>query len=165
MFALNEKVVYPSHGVAKVNKLVKKVINGNEKTFYELSFLNKDITILVPTDNIDNVGIRPLASNEKIDQIIDILRKPAKKDNCSEFISLTWNKRSKDYQSKLRSGDLKQISEIYKDLIYISKKKELSFGEKNLLQKTEYLLVEEISIVKKLEQKNAIEYLRSCMQI
>jgi CarD family transcriptional regulator len=164
MFSLNEKVVYPGHGVAQINRLIKKLIATQETIFYELTFLNKDVTVLVPTHNAEAVGIRPLSSDEHIKDVFKILTAPARRLNHYEFTASNWNKRNKEYQSKLRTGSLRDLSEIYRDLRYIATQKELSFGEKNLLHQTEALLVEEISLVQQLGPEKTIEHLRSlCM--
>lgn len=161
MFCLNEKVVYPGHGVANINRLIKKMVSGQETTFYELTFLNKDVTVLVPTNNAEAVGIRPLSSQEHIKDVFRVLTAPARRINHYEFTASNWNKRNKEYQLKLRTGSLRDLSEIYRDLRYIATQKELSFGEKNLLHQTEALLVEEISLVEQLGQEKTIEQLRS----
>ena len=160
MFVLNEKVVYPGHGVAKISQIVEKKIAGNKVSFFELRFLSKDMTILVPVQTSSSAGIRRLSSNENIDAIFKLLSRPVSKVS-RELTASNWNKRNKEYQSKLRTGDIQEISEIYRDLKYIAAKKELSFGEKNLLQQTETLLVEEISLVTKVNEEKATENLRS----
>ena len=161
MFCLHEKVVYPGYGVARIHRIVPKIVNGNEVTFYELVFLNKDMTVLVPTANADAVGLRPLSSHENIQNVFVSLTAPARRLNHFEFTASNWNKRNKEYQLKLKTGDLKELSEIYRDLHFISLHKELSFGEKNLLQQIEMLLVEEISLVEEIGQEKTIEHLRS----
>ena len=159
MFSLGDRVVYAGHGVAEINRIVEKVIAGNVTSFFELAFLNKDMTILVPTNNIALIGLRRLSSIENIDSAFVILSMPAK--ICRESSLGNWNKRSKYYQSKLRTGDLYEICRIYRDLNHLSAKKELSFGEKTLLSQTEALLVEEIALVEKVEEGKAIARLRS----
>lgn len=161
MFHVNDKVVYPGHGVARIIQIVEKLVAGKITTFFELQFLNKDMTVLVPTTNFDDIGIRPLSSTDKINDIFKLLGQPAKKIANYELTASNWNKRNKEYQNKLRSGNLHDISEIYRDLKYISQQKELSFGEKNLLNQTETLLAEEISIVQKVDSDQAVEHLRS----
>lgn len=161
MFCLHEKVVYPGHGVAKIHRIITKLVGGNEAKFYELIFLNKDMTVLVPTDNADTVGLRPLSSHELIQDVFITLTAPARRMHHLEFSASNWNKRNKEYQLKLKTGDLKELSEIYRDLHYISLHKELSFGEKHLLQQIEALLVEEISLVEELGQEKTIEHLRA----
>jgi CarD family transcriptional regulator len=159
MFVRNEKVVYPGHGVAIISSIIEKKIAGKISQFFELRFLNKDMTILVPTDNAIAVGIRPLSSADHINSIFKKLSQPAVVKNHDAVVS-NWNKRNKEYQGKLRSGDLLEIGAIYRDLRHIEHYKELSFGEKSLLQQTESLLVEEISIVNNVEADLAMECLR-----
>jgi len=159
MFSLGDKVVYPGHGVAKISRMVEKIIAGSVAKFFELQFLNKDMTLLVPTTNLDSIGLRKLSSNKTIDNAFEILSEPAKL--CRDFMLSNWNKRSKDYLCKLRTGDLYEICIIYRDLNHLAAKKELSFGEKNLLLQTEALLVEEISLVKEVGEDKAMARLRS----
>ncbi|MFC1842969.1 CarD family transcriptional regulator [Candidatus Dependentiae bacterium] len=159
MFALNEKVVYPGHGVASISGIIQKVVGGSVTSFFELTFYNKEMTILVPMDSSMAVGLRRLSSQESVGTALKILADPAK--ISYENSSSNWNRRNKDYQCKLRSGNLYDICKIYRDLKHISSKKELSFGEKNLLSKTELLIAEEISIVNDVQEDKAIKQLRS----
>ena len=159
MFTLNEKVVYPGHGVAKVNRIIEKIISNKITTFYELTFIHKDMTVLVPTENLPSAGIRKVSSHENIEDVFKLLAEPSKKGN--DLVVSNWNKRNKDYQIKLRSGNVFEISKIYRDLKSISQYKELSFGERNLLNQTETLLAEEISVVKNLGEEKALEHLRA----
>lgn len=161
MFCLNEKVVYPGYGVARVHRIITKPVGGCEATFYELIFLNKDMTVLVPMTNAEAVGLRPLSSHDLIQAVYISLTAPARKLSTFEFTASNWNKRNKEYQHKLKTGDLRELSEIYRDLHTISLHKELSFGEKHLLQQIESLLVEEISLVEELGQEKTIEHLRA----
>lgn len=159
-FALNEKVVYPGHGVARINRIVEKIVAGSSTSFFELKFLNKEMTILVPTQNSSSVGIRSLSSLEYINTILATLAEQSKKNSFGATLS-NWNKRNKDYKAKLVSGNLDEISKIYRDLSVMATYKDLSFGEKNLLQQTEALLAQEISLVQNIDEKNAIEQLRA----
>jgi CarD family transcriptional regulator len=160
MFALNEKVVYPGHGVARISRIIDKKVGNVTISFYELKFLNKEMTILVPTHNFLSVGLRQLSSNKIIDDMLDLLSQPIGRE-YQELTASNWNKRSKEYQCKIRTGSIKQIGEIYRDLKYISHHKELSFGEKNLLLQTEALLAEEISLVIDVDKDRVVERLRT----
>jgi CarD family transcriptional regulator len=146
MFSLDEKVVYPGHGVAKINRIVEKIVQGRSEKFFELVFINKDMTILVPMSNITSTGIRKLSSTQNVDSIFALLAEPARVYHDPTIIN--WNKRNKEYQCRLRTGDLREIGKIYRDLTLISKHKEL-------------LLVEEISIVKSLAEEQTTKELRS----
>lgn len=160
MFVLGEKVVYAGHGVAQINRIIEKKVAGSTTSFFELKFLNKDMTILVPMQNVSAVGVRPLSSHENI---IDIFKLLAQVSEAASYDGATsnWNKRNKEYQCKLRTGNLSEICKIYRDLRQLAAYKELSFGEKNLLQQTEALLVEEIALVENMGEEKAMERLRS----
>lgn len=162
MFSIDDKVVYPGHGVAKINRIVEKKVATTIVQFFELRFLNKDMTILVPTRNVASVGIRKLSSRERISAVFKLLAEPIDyKKVTPDLAASNWNKRHKEYQCKLRTGDLQEICQIYRDLNHIAQQKELSFGEKNLLTQTENLLVEEISLVNMTAEDKTTEHLRS----
>ncbi len=161
MFNLNDKVVYPGYGVATITRVFEKRIGEQITVLYELKFVNKDMMVMVPKDRCEEVGIRALSSEETIEEVFGLLTKPSERFKTYDSTAVNWNKRHKEYQNKLRKGSLKEISEIYKDLKTIAKHKELSFGEKTLLSKTEGLLAEEISAAQKLDEDKAIEQLRS----
>lgn len=160
MVSLNQKVVYPGHGVAQVVKIFERKISDNIITFCELKFFNKGMTVMVAVDKFEEVGIRSLSSSEDISEVFTSFILPAKRLRDQEFYSSNWNRRNKDYQNKLKSGSIKNITEVYLDLKSLSMQKELSFGEKTLLQKTEALLLEEISAVESLDEIAAMERLR-----
>lgn len=161
MFSVNDQVVYPGHGVAKINRIVEKVVGREIVLFFELKFLHKEMTVLVPTTNLTSVGIRPLSSVARVTHVFSLLAQPTKEISPYELTASNWNKRNKEYQTKIRKGDLVELSEIYRDLKTIARQKELSFGEKNLLHQTEMLLAEEISIVEKVAEEKALSLLRS----
>lgn len=162
IFSLHEKVVYPGHGVAYINQIIEKTVGGNKFSFYELTFINKDATVLVPINNTTNeIGIRALSSSEKVARALEVIGEPARRLQHYEFSASSWNKRNKQYQLKLRRGSILELSEIYRDLRFIETQKELSFGEKKLLSKAEALLVEEIALVQLSDEKKTIECLRT----
>lgn len=164
MFELNERVVYPGHGVALINRILEKKVGSEVFKFYELKFLNKEMTILVPVTNIESVGIRKLSSQERINTVFKILAEPSQRQQSyPEMVATNWNKRNKEYQCKIRSGDLREISEIYRDLKRTEKNKELTFGEKSLLSQTETLLAQEIALVKNVAEDMAAQELRLCV--
>lgn len=158
-FILNEKVVYSGHGVAYISCILDKVVGGAVTQFFELSFYNKEMTILVPVSSANLVGIRKLSSKENIEHAFKILSDS--NASAQEASNSNWNRRNKDYQTKLKSGNLYDICKIYRDLKRMSVKKELSFGEKTLLAKTESLIVEEVSIVSQVKEDKIIQDIRS----
>lgn len=159
MYTLNEKVVYPGHGVAQIKKVVEKSFGATSTKFYELRFINKDMTILIPIESQDTCGIRPLSTNQEINNLFAILAEPAiTKKQCA---TSSWSKRNKQYQCRIKTGDLIEITKIYRDLQCMAQEKDLSFGERSLLNQTESLLAEEISLVRNLIEEQAIQILRA----
>ncbi len=159
-FELNEKVVYPSHGVATINRIVKKVISGTVTILYELKFVNKEMTILVPVNSLVQNGVRALSSLDNIDGVFKLLAQPPQRKLHPQVTS-NWKHRNKAYQGKLKENNLHATAEIYRDLKSIEQNKELSFCEKNLLLQAETLLAQEIAHVQKIGEEKAIEHLRS----
>ena len=160
MYALDEKVVYPGLGVAQVKQVIEKSFGITKAKFYELKFINKEMTILIPVETNDtSCGIRALSTEKNIEEVLNLLSEPvATKKNCT---TSSWSKRNKQYQYRIKTGDLMEITKIYRDLQYMSQEKDLSFGERNLLHQTESLLAEEIAIVKNMIEEQAIQTLRS----
>lgn len=157
MFLLHDKVVYPGYGVAVIHQLVSRMVSGKQTTFYMLKFFNKKMTILVPETKLENVGIRSLCSDQDLKKIFLILSEYDLESILKYYQNIAnWNRRYKEYQAKLRSGDLAEMAKIYRDLKIIATKKDLSFGERNLLSQIEVLLAEEISNVKNVTTEQAL---------
>jgi CarD family transcriptional regulator len=161
MFELYEKVVYPGHGVALINRIIVKKMGTSTSSFYELKFLNQEMTILVPTSNAQASGIRAITSADMVQTIFDMLARPGRKIDSTELAATNWSRRHKEYQLKLMSGKLEDISAIYRELKQIELQKELSYGEKTLLNRTESLLAEEIAVARQTPESKALEHIRS----
>jgi CarD family transcriptional regulator len=162
MFKLNDKVVYPGHGVANVESIIKKKVVGNEIAFFKLAFIYKDMTILVPIHNLENTGVRHLSDEKTIDKALnELYNQPEKNVEQLDLSPSGWNKRNKEYQLQIQSGKVIEIAKIYRDLMHISLQKELSFGEKHLLSTIEELLVQEIVVVRKKEKSEVLRELRN----
>lgn len=159
MYQLKDKVVYPGHGVAVIESIIEKKVGENNLSFFKLKFLYKDMTILVPIATT-SYTIRHLCSWKEIDLALGELNKPTKKLETLDFTPSSWNKRNKTYQLKIQSGNLLDIAVIYRDLMITSKYKDLSFGEKNLLQLAEELLLQEILEVKNQSRETIMQELR-----
>ncbi len=162
MFLLNEKVIYPGYGVAIINRLVDRLVLNKKTNFFELKFYNKDMTVLIPEERLESIGVRKLSTSKELVQMYEHLSLFDARDIITEHNASTWNKRNKEYQCKLRSGELISIASIYKELQLIGLDKELSFGERNLFNQIEFLLIEEISAVK---QNEAVEDIRAKLRL
>ncbi|MGE0010380.1 MAG: CarD family transcriptional regulator [Candidatus Babeliales bacterium] len=164
MFEQYEKVVYPGHGVALVNRIIVKKMGSCTSSFYELKFLSQEMTFLVPTINAHTIGLRAITRAETLETVFAVLAKPTRTKDATELTAANWSRRHKEYQHKLMSGKLEDISVMYRELKHIELHKELSYGEKTLLDRAETLLAEEIAISQQTPQAKALEYIRSVFQ-
>jgi CarD family transcriptional regulator len=162
MFKLNDKVIYPGHGVAVVEEIAEKRVGESVVLFLKLAFLFKDMTILVPLYNADSVGIRYPSDLEVVSLVMtELAKQPIRKLESIDFTPSGWNRRHKDYQSKIQSGKLLEVAKIYRDLMYVAQQKDLSFGERTLLQTTEELLLQEMQVILNKDRDYVIQELRS----
>lgn len=162
MFKLNDNVIYPGHGVAVVEEIIEKTVSGASIQFFKLTFLFKDMTILAPTYNSVAIGIRYPSTRTEIDFALGELSKKAeRKLESIDFTPSGWNRRNKDYQVKIQSGKLLDVTYIYRDLMYIAQQKDLSFGERAVLQTVEELFVQEVQVVLGYEREVVIQMMRS----
>lgn len=162
-FKVNEKVVYPAHGVAVVEDITEKMVAGNRLQFYKLSFAFKDMTILIPVNNCEHTGVRGLSPIKDIDAALSVFNEKVLKQRFTEVdvSPSAWNKRHKDYQNRMQSGDFSSVLAIYQELMYMAQHKDLSFGEKSLLHTTEELLGQELMVTKNIDRSASLELLRA----
>ncbi len=162
MFQLNDKVIYPGHGVAVVEEIIERNVAGVTIKFLKLNFLFKDMTILVPLYNVDSIGLRTPSSNAVVDTAMkELACQPGKRLESLDFTPSGWNKRNKEYQMKIQSGSLLDLIAIYRDLMHIAQMKDLSFGERTLLQNVEELIVQELKVIKDVDREVIVQDIRS----
>jgi CarD family transcriptional regulator len=162
MFKLKDHVIYPGHGVALVEAIIKKVVAGTTIDFLKLTFVFKDMTILVPLYNAQSIGIRYPCPEREIDAVLsELAKRPERKLAGVDFTPSGWNRRNRDYQVKILSGNLLEIAKIYRDLMHVAQQKDLSFGERAVLQATEDLILQEIQIIRNDKREVIMQELRS----
>lgn len=162
MFQLNDKIVYPGHGVAVIDEIIEQNVAGVAIKFLKLSFLFKDMTILVPLYNVDSIGIRmPSCSDVVAVAMAELHCKPERKLETLDFTPSGWNRRNKEYQLKIQGGQLLDLVKIYRDIMHIAQMKELSFGERTLLQNIEELIVQELKVIKNVEKELVVQEIRA----
>jgi len=150
MFRKGEKIVYPAHGIGVIDEIEQKTIVGKKRLFYVIKILENGVTVMTPVDNVDKVGLRGLADKKEINKALKILRK-----EVSLSLNENWNRRQKGYFNKIKTGSLFEVAEVYRDLYLLQMEKELSFGERRMLDNTKYLIVSEIAEAKGIEVKKA----------
>lgn len=138
---VGDMVVYPAQGVAKVEGLEEKVIMDTPMRFFVLRVLDSDKKIMVPENKISSVDIRHVIGEDEVDEVFDILR-----ERNVSFDHGTWNRRYRAYVEKIKTGSIFEIAEVLRDLNLIKADKNLSFGERKMLDTARRLLVQELSI-------------------
>ena len=142
-FKVGDKVVYPVHGVAEIVSIETRDIGGSPLAFYMLNILENGMRMMVPTSNVEQVGIRDIVSSDEADRVFDVLKKREKMVE-----STTWNRRHREYMEKIKTGSLFEVAKVLRDLYVLKNDKELSFGERKMLDTARSLLVREISLSK-----------------
>lgn len=143
MFKVGERVVYPAHGVGVIKGIQNRNISGTERTFYILQILENDMTIMIPTENVESVGLRRIIGKDMVNKVYKILRQ-----RRVEIDQQTWNRRYREYTEKIKTGSVLEIATVLRDLCVLKGDKELSFGERKMLDTARNLLVKELSIAR-----------------
>jgi len=146
-FKVGDKAVYPAHGVAEVVAIERKEISGHEMVFYVLKILDNGMKVMIPTSNVKAVGMREIISSNEAEEVFKILRK---KEKVVE--STTWNRRYREYMEKIKTGSVFEVAKVLRDLYLLKGDKDLSFGERKMLDTARSLLVKEISIAKQMSE-------------
>ncbi len=144
MFEKDQLVVYPAQGVGRVEGIQSYEIGGVESDFYVVRILSNNATLLVPTTNATGVGLRGICDAEYGRKVLDSLHDWA---DFKGYAGLNWNRRYREYSEKLKSGDLVDVAYVLKELILISRNKDLSFGERRLMEQAMGLITTELSFV------------------
>lgn len=153
-FEVGDKAVYPAQGVAEVVGVDTKEIMGTSQTFYVLRVLDSDKKIMIPVDNVENVGLRSIISPQEVEEVYDILR-----ERDVDLNTQTWNRRYRAYVEKIQTGSAFEIAEVLRDLNLLKFEKTLSFGERKMQDTARRLFVQELAIAKDSTEQEIIDEL------
>lgn len=148
-FEVGETVVYPHHGAAKIVEVKQRTVRGEEKTYLKLNVAQGDLTIEVPAENVDLVGVRDVIGREGLDRVFEVLRTPFVEEPTN------WSRRYKANLEKLASGDVIKVSEVVRDLWRRDQDRGLSAGEKRMLAKARQILISELALAEKTDEDQA----------
>ena len=143
-FRVGDLAVYPAHGVAQIVGIETREISANKQTFYILKILENGMKIMIPTRNAGAVGLRELIRADEVDEVFEIL-----KSREVAVEGQTWNRRYREYMEKIKTGSVFEIAEVLRDLQRLKGDKELSFGERKMLDTARTLLIKEIAVATK----------------
>jgi len=142
-FKVGDKAVYPAHGVGEVLSIEKREIMGQRKDVYILRILDNGMRIMIPVDKVDSVGLRGVISRAQVKEVYKVLKGKEVKAKPQN-----WNRRHREYLEKIKTGSIFDIAEVLRDLYVLKFDKDLSFGERKMLDTARALLIKEISVAR-----------------
>ncbi|MDD5167356.1 MAG: CarD family transcriptional regulator [Syntrophales bacterium] len=147
MFKVGDLAVYPAQGVGVIEAIEKKEIMGNKQTFYIMKIMGNGMKIMIPTNSAKSVGLREVIKEKEISKVYDIL-----KNKDITIDKQTWNKRYREYLEKIKTGSVYEIAKVLRDLLILKNDKNLSFGERKMMDTAKSLLIKEISVATKSDE-------------
>lgn len=156
MFKIGEKVVYPAHGVGQIESIRNQAFSGSDTKFYMLRILDTDMKIMIPVDTAQSVGLRKVIDKQMVTRVYKVLRQKK-----VEIDQQTWNRRYREYTEKIKTGSILEIATVLRDLFLLKGDKELSFGERKVMDTARNLLVKELSIARSHTEKKIIDELHN----
>ncbi len=148
MFTEGDMAVYPAHGVGVIRSIESQKVAGINQTFYVLEILGNSMRIMIPTASSEHVGLRSVVNKKEASEVLKIL-----KDRAIEIDSQTWNRRYREYMEKIKTGSIFEVAAVLRDLFLLSADKDLSYGERKMLDTAKSLLVKELSIAQEVEEE------------
>jgi CarD family transcriptional regulator len=157
-YNVGDTVIYPHHGAAVIEKVETRVIKGEERDYFVLKLTYGDLTVMVPSDAIEECGVRNVVSKKEVEKVLDILRQPEGKQAGN------WSRRFKANYEKLRSGDIYLVAEVVRNLCSRDGDKGLSAGEKRMLTKAKQILLSELAVAIKKDEQKAEELVNKTLE-
>jgi CarD family transcriptional regulator len=156
-FNIGDRAVYPAQGVTEVLGIETKEIMGTRQAFYVLRVLDSDKKIMIPVEKVSSVGLRDVIDRKVVEQVFRILRTRSNRGSSGN-----WNRRYRAYVEKIKTGDATEIAEVLRDLNLLKFDKNLSFGERKMLDTARRLLVQELSVAKEVSEDDIEQEIDSC---
>ena len=153
MFEVGDKVVYPHHGAGTVVKKEKREILGQTREYLTIQILHNDMTVNVPVENAEQVGLRTVIDEDLVNTVVKALTAGESE------MPKNWNRRFKHNRDKMKTGDIFELAEVVKNLSLRDHEKGLSTGEKQMFVKAKKILASELMYAKAVDEEEAAEWL------
>ncbi len=151
-FSKGDLAVYPAHGVGYIESIESKEINGDTMNFYMMKIVENGMVIMIPTSNVESVGLREVIPEKEVANVYKVMQAKAQSSD-----NQTWNRRYREYMDKIKTGSIYDVAEVFRDLFQLKLEKDLSFGERKLLDTAQNLLVQELSMAKDIDEKSMMK--------
>jgi CarD family transcriptional regulator len=149
LFEVGSKVVYPMHGAGIIEEIEEKEILDEIKRYYILNLPLKEMKVMIPVDNTEELGIRPVVTKEELEDVFDVLKGDLSK------MPKNWNRRFRKNTDKLKTGDILEVAEVVRNLMIMDMKKGLSTGERKMVNNSKKILLSEICLTLDIEMDEA----------
>jgi CarD family transcriptional regulator len=153
LYKVGDKVVYPHHGAGTVVKREKREVQGAKREYLTIKILHNDMTVNVPTENADAVGLRKVIDEQMVNKVLKALT------GGGTQMPKNWNRRYKHNSDKMKTGDIFELAEVVRNLSLRDHEKGLSTGEKQMLVKAKKILASELMYAKDMDEDEAAEWL------
>ncbi|NLJ40288.1 MAG: CarD family transcriptional regulator [Clostridiales bacterium] len=146
MYDIGDKVVYPMHGAGIIEGIEECEILGEKQSYYILRFPVGDMKVMIPTANVEQIGIREVISNDEVADVMKFMSGDQSK------MSTNWNKRYRQNMEKMKSGDIYEVAEVVRNLMLRDSEKGLSTAERKMLSNARQILISELVLSKDAEE-------------
>jgi CarD family transcriptional regulator len=157
LYKVGDKVVYPHHGAGTVVKREKREVLGEKREYLTIKILHNDMTVNVPADNAERVGLRKVIDEEAVKKVVKYLT------SGGTEMPKNWNRRFKHNRDKMKTGDIFELAEVVRNLALRDGEKGLSTGEKQMYVKAKKILASELMYAKNFTEDEAIEWLEGVL--
>ncbi len=157
MYKIGDKVVYPHHGAGTVVKKEQREVLGQKREYLTIQILHNDMTVQVPSENVERVGLRKVIDEDRISVVITALT--AGKTEMPK----NWNRRFKHNRDKMKTGDILELAEVVQNLSLRDHEKGLSTGEKQMFVKAKKILASELMYAMELDEDGAHAWLEDVL--
>ncbi len=157
MFNIGDKVVYPMHGAGVIEAIEEKEVLGQKQKYYIMRLPIGEMKVMVPMDNVEEVGLREIIARDGVPRVIEILK--GKKSKMSS----NWNRRYRANMEKIRTGDIFEVAEVVRNLAIRDAEKGLSTGEKKMLDNAKQILISELVLAQDTTEEQIETLLGECL--
>ncbi len=161
-YKVGEKVVYPAHGVGVIESLDEMEIEGQRLRLLTIRIMETDAVIRVPVDKAERIGVRRIMGENVLEKVMKVLKERPEREASDKKVS--WTVKHRNYLEKVKSGNVETVAEVYRDLMLLKREKELSFGERRILESAQQFLASEISEAKGISFEEAEDLLKSLFE-
>jgi CarD family transcriptional regulator len=157
LYKVGDKVVYPHHGAGTVVKKEKREVLGQQREYLTIKILHNDMTVQVPVENAEKVGLRTVIDEQMVNKVLKALT------GGGTVMPKNWNRRFKHNRDKMKTGDIMELAEVVRNLALRDHEKGLSTGEKQMYVKAKKILASELMYAKQMDEDECADWLEEVL--